>query len=143
MDTQLTTTELQETSQLLQNYVPAQEALDTLKQHQGNFDASFNELWTSAVSPPETFARNGQSLWQATLSVLRDELCGNESFRSKILDYNKNPGSASLVTGAVITLIELTTLPLNPAMATIVVLYILKVGLNIFCKYTEPSPSET
>ncbi|UJB69111.1 hypothetical protein HRE53_22345 [Acaryochloris sp. 'Moss Beach'] len=143
MDHQLTTAELQETSQLLQNYAPAQEALNTLKQHQGNLDASFNELWTSAVSTPETFARDGQSLWQATLSVLRDELCGDESFRSKILDYNKNPGSASLLTGAVITLIELTTLPLNPAMATIVVLYILKVGLNIFCKYTEPSPSKT
>lgn len=143
MDHQLTTAELQETSQLLQNYAPAQEALNTLKQHQGNLDASFNELWTSAVSTPETFARDGQSLWQVTLSVLRDELCGDESFRSKILDYNKNPGSASLLTGAVITLIELTTLPLNPAMATIVVLYILKVGLNIFCKYTEPSPSET
>jgi divalent metal cation (Fe/Co/Zn/Cd) transporter len=30
-------------------------------------------------------------------------------------------------------------LPLDPAIATIVVLYILKIGLNIFCEYTDSS----
>ena len=83
-------------------------------------------------------------LWQSTLKVLREEVCGDEGFRSKILDYNQNPGSASLMTGAIVYLVGLTTLPIDPAIATIVVLYILKVGLNIFCEYTEPeSDSDT
>ncbi|MFB8787816.1 MAG: hypothetical protein U7123_02995 [Potamolinea sp.] len=29
--------------------------------------------------------------------------------------------------------------PIDPAIATIVVLYIVKIGLNIFCDYTEPT----
>ena len=29
-------------------------------------------------------------------------------------------------------------LPLDPAIATMIVLYILKIGVNIFCDYTEP-----
>ena len=29
-------------------------------------------------------------------------------------------------------------LPLDPAIATVIVLYILKIGVNIFCDYTEP-----
>jgi hypothetical protein len=29
--------------------------------------------------------------------------------------------------------------PLNPAIATIIVLWILKVGLEIFCRYTAPT----
>jgi hypothetical protein len=29
-------------------------------------------------------------------------------------------------------------LPIDPAIATIVVLYLVKIGLNVFCEYTEP-----
>ncbi len=59
-------------------------------------------------------------------------------FNVSVLDYNKNPGSASLLTGAIIYLVGVSALPIDPAIATIIVLYILKVGLNIFCEYTNP-----
>jgi len=39
-------------------------------------------------------------------------------------------------------LVGLTTLPINPAIATIIVLYILKLGLNIFCEYTDPATAD-
>ena len=92
--------------------------------------------------PFEDTSRIDKSLWQVTLEVLREEVCGDEGFRSQVLDYNKNPGSASLLTGAIVYLVGLTALPIDPAIATIVVLYILKVGLNIFCAYTEPPNSD-
>jgi divalent metal cation (Fe/Co/Zn/Cd) transporter len=30
-------------------------------------------------------------------------------------------------------------LPIDPVIATIIVLYIVKIGLNTFCEYTEPA----
>jgi len=30
-------------------------------------------------------------------------------------------------------------LPIDPAIATVVVLYIVKVGINIFCEYIKPA----
>ncbi len=135
METQLTSAEIEATQQLLQDYSPGQEAIALLKQNNGRLDTTFDRLWEEQ-HPQQTYGQ--KSLWQSTLKVLRDEVCGDEGFRSKILDYNQNPGSASLMTGAIVYLVGLTTLPIDPAIATIVVLYILKVGLNIFCKYTEP-----
>ena len=137
MKTQLTTTEINEKQQLLQDYSPAQEAMAVLKKHNGRFDASFDQLW-SEKNGIQDYGK-GKSLWQVTQMVLRQEVCGDEGFRSKIYNYNKNPASASLLTGAIVYLVGLTTLPINPAIATIIVLYIVKVGLNIFCEYTEPA----
>ena len=136
METQLTTAEIEAKQQLLQDYSPAQEAIALLKQNNGRLDTTFDRLWQEQ-HPLEIY--EPKSLWQSTLRELRKEVCGDEGFRSKILDYNKNPGSASLITGAIVYLVGLTTLPIDPAIATIIVLYILKVGLNIFCEYTEPA----
>ena len=36
-------------------------------------------------------------------------------------------------------LIDLVTLTINPAIATIVVLWVLKLGIRTFCDYTEPN----
>ena len=138
METQLTTAEINNARQLLQDYSPAEEALATLEKHNGRLDVSFDELWAEAQGLQLERFGDKKSLWQVTLKVLRQEVCGNEGFRSKILDYNKNPGSTSLLTGAIVYLLQVTTLPINPAMATVVVLYFLKVGLDIFCEYTEP-----
>lgn len=137
MEIQLTTNEMKTKFHLLQNYSPAQEAIVVLEKHNGRFDASFNQLW-SEKNGIQDYGEE-KSLWQVTQGVLRQEVCGDEGFRSKLSDYNKNPGSASLLTGAIVYLVGLTTLPINPAIATIIVLYIVKVGLNIFCEYTEPA----
>lgn len=85
----------------------------------------------------------GKSLWQITLKQLRQEVCGDDSFRTKLQEYTKNPGSTPLLTGLIVSLVGVAAahgLPLDPAIATIIVLYILKIGLNIFCEYTESSP---
>ena len=137
IEPQLTTTEINEKCQLLQDYSPAQEALALLKENNGRLDISFDLLWEEKHGRQDYGP--GESLWQVTLRVLRQEVCGDEGFRSKIYDYNKNPGTAPLLTGAIVYLVGLTTLPINPAIATIIVLYIVKVGLNIFCEYTEPA----
>jgi hypothetical protein len=138
MSNTLTATELNNLQTLLQTYPSAQTALDTLTQHNGQLDITFDQLWAESQNI-QTYERT-KSVWVVTLNVLRQELCGDDSFRSKILDYNKNPASASAFTGLIVYLAEHTHLPINPAITTILLLYILKVGLNIFCEYTEPQP---
>ncbi|BAY07649.1 hypothetical protein [Calothrix sp. NIES-2098] len=139
MDAQLTSNEINATRELLANYAPGKHALDILEKHNGNYDTSFNELWVEkngVLVMPE-----GKSLWQTTLKVLRQELCGDDGFRGQLKEYTKNPGSAPLLTGLIVSLVGVAAahgLPLDPAIATVIVLYILKVGLNIFCDYTEP-----
>ncbi|MGF1524091.1 MAG: hypothetical protein ACFBSF_17370 [Leptolyngbyaceae cyanobacterium] len=147
MDAQLTPAEIKQAQQLIETSDAPQTsgmqgAIAALEKHNGNLETSFQELWQEEVGDLGTPETGGKSLWQVTLKVLRQEVCGDEGFRSKILDYNKNPGSASVLTGAIVYLVGLTTLPINPAIATIVVLYILKVGLNIFCEYTEPPDAD-
>ena len=138
MAIQLTSTELEETRQLLQDYNPAQEAIAILEENEGLIEASFEELWkekNGIQSLPE-----GRSLWEVTKKVLRREICSNDGFRDKVKEYNRNKGkdnAAPLLTGAIVYLVGLITLPIDPAIATIVVLYILKIGLDIFCEYTN------
>jgi hypothetical protein len=65
-----------------------------LDSNQGNFEISFEQLWTEKYGKQ---AFGSRSIWQSTLTVL-----------------------------------------LDPAIATVIVLYILKVGINIFCEYIKP-----
>jgi predicted Rdx family selenoprotein len=140
MESQLTSSELYEKQQLLQDYNPAQEAIALLSQNKGRFDISFDQLWEHKNGVP-TFGE-GKSLWQSTLKVLRQELCGDDGFRAQFQEYTKNPGSAPLLTGLIVSLTTLSGLPIDPAIATVVVLYLLKVGLKIFCEYTEPADNK-
>ncbi|MGB3507682.1 MAG: hypothetical protein WBA93_00215 [Microcoleaceae cyanobacterium] len=139
METQLNTSEINEKQQLLQDYNPAQEALIILQKNNGKLDTTFDELWHKKNTPLETFSPDGKSFWQVTLDVLRQELCGDEGFRADFKEYTKNPGSAPLLTGLIVSIVTISGLPIDPAIATIIVLYILKIGLNIFCEYTEKS----
>ncbi len=146
MDIQLTTTEINSAREVLQDYEPAQHALENLQRHNGNVKRSFQDLWVEKNSPSPIaqdleLTQERESLWEVTLRVLREELCGDEGFRGQLSDYTKNPGSSPLLTGLIISLVGIAGaqgLPLDPAIATVVVLYILKIGLNIFCEYTEP-----
>jgi DNA repair ATPase RecN len=91
MNTQYTATEINQKRQLLQNYHPAQEALTVLEQHQGQLDEAFDQLWSQThESETVTFEKGEKrSLWKVTLEVLRTEVCGDEGFRSKILNLIK------------------------------------------------------
>ena len=138
METQLTSDEINEKSQLLQDYNPAQEALAILQKNNGKLDTTFDELWNEKNTLPGQgpFSPSGKSVWQVTLQELRKELCGKEGFRAQFKEYSKNPGSAPLLTGLIVSIVGVAGLPIDPAIATIIVLYILKIGLNIFCEYT-------
>ncbi|MBD0344211.1 MAG: hypothetical protein ICV63_05150, partial [Coleofasciculus sp. Co-bin14] len=97
-----------------------------------------DELWEEKTGTP-TFGK--KSLWKVMLGELRKELCGDDGFRGKVKEYTNNPGSAPLLTGLIVSLVGIAGangLPIDPAIATIIVLYIVKIGLNTFCEYTEP-----
>lgn len=139
MDNQLTAAELKETKQLLQDYGPAQEAIALLEKYNGRLDKCFDELWIEKNESQKGEFDRGErpSLWEVTLKTLRKEICGDEGLRSRLSKYVERPTDAVAFTAIIIYLVELTTLPINPAIATPIVLYILKIGLNVFCEYTE------
>ena len=58
--------------------------------------------------------------------------------------YTEKPEQAGLLTALIVYLVEQVSLPftISPSLATLVVLYIVKVGLTIFCKYTEPQSDQ-
>jgi len=90
MDTQLTPTELQTAIELLQDYAPAQAALTGLSESDGNLEQCFDRLWEEKYGKQD-FGIKGKSLWQSTLSVIRQELCGDEGFQTKVREYSKKP----------------------------------------------------
>ena len=141
MEAQLSTDEIQVKQQLLQEYEPAQKAFAILEKNQGRLDASFDELWNKKFSAEKTQYIQGKSLWKVMLGELRKELCGDDGFRGKVKEYTNNPGSAPLLTGLIVSLSSIAVahgLPIDPAIATIIVLYVVKIGQNTFCEYTEP-----
>lgn len=140
MNPQLTPVEIQEFQQLLANDTPAQQALTTLQQHNGNLEASFDALWQEKVGKTD-YSRGKKSLLQLTLNEIRAEICGDDGLRGKIKEYTNNPGSSSLlnsIIGSLVAVAAVHGIPIDGAIATIVVLYILKIGINVLCKYTEP-----
>jgi hypothetical protein len=141
MTTQLSTAELQATQALLQGYAPAQPALDTLHQHQGDLEASLEEL-VVAAAVTAVYGDDRKTLRQVFLANLRRELCGDDSFREKVEEYNKDPTKAVLLTGLIVYVINAVTLPINPAIAVVVVLWVLKLGIRTFCDYTEPTEAK-
>ncbi|MBD2570396.1 hypothetical protein [Anabaena lutea] len=140
---QITSGEIQAMRELMPDYTPGLEAMDHLEKHNGNMETAFQDLWQDKNG--QMIMGEGRSLLQITLKNLRNELCGDDGFRGQIKEYTKNPGSSPLLTGAIVSLVSLASangLPLDPAIATVIVLYILKIGVNIFCDYTEP-PANT
>jgi hypothetical protein len=139
MSLQLSTTELQDIQHLLQDYAPAQPAIAMLQQQNGNLEISLEEMVAEAAGTA-VYGDDRKTLRQVFVRNLRREICGDDSFRSKVEDYNREPGKAALLTGLIVYLIHLVSLPINPAIATIIVLWVLKLGIHTFCDYTEPDP---
>ncbi|MGB3495376.1 MAG: hypothetical protein WBA57_21785 [Elainellaceae cyanobacterium] len=138
---QLSPEELHDAQAILKNYAPAQGAIATLHNHNGDLEASLEDL-VAAEAGTAIYADDRKTLRQVFLKNLRREICGDDSFREKVEEYNKKPNKAVLLTGLIVYLIDLVTLPINPAIATIVVLWVLKLGIRTFCDYTEPAEVE-
>lgn len=139
MNPQLTPAEIQEIQQLLEGDTSTQSVLATLQQYNGDLEASFDALWQEKFG--KTDYGKGKSLLQLIIDEIRTEICGDDGLRGKITEYTKNPGSASLfnsVIGSLVIVAAAHGIPIDGAIATIVVLYILKIGINVLCKYTEP-----
>lgn len=140
MDAQLTTHEINNYQEILQDDNSAQKALAALAKSEGRFYAAFDELLSEAsgLTKSHDLAR----LRQTTLKQVREAISKDASFSTKLQEYSHNPGSKSLLTELIAFLTGLAAaeeFPLDRAIATLVVLYILKIGLNIFCEYTEAS----
>lgn len=135
---QLSQTELLQVQQTLRDYDPSQPAIATLVEQNGDLDASLEELLRSRMGTA-TFGQ--PSLKEVTLEVLREQLCGDDGFRQKLKDYMQDKESTPLLTGLIIYLAGQVVLPfpIDPALATLAVLYISKVSLEVFCRYTDPS----
>jgi hypothetical protein len=55
-------------------------------------------------------------------------VCGDDGFYTKVQEYTKNLGNAPLFTGLIVSLLGMAAahgFPLDPAISTVVVLYIL------------------
>ena len=117
MNAQLTPVEIQELQQLLQNDIPAQHALTTLQQHNGNLEASFDTLWQEKVGKTD-YSKGKKSLLQLTLNEIRAEICGDDGLQGKIKEYTKNPGSASLlnsIIGSLVAAAAVNGIPIDAA----------------------------
>jgi hypothetical protein len=101
MDVQFTPAEIEQLRETLPDYEPAQKALATLEAEDGNVEASFETLWREKHGTPPQMGN--KSLWEVTIQELRKEICGeDDSFRTKVKEYSKNPASAPLLTGLIV-----------------------------------------
>ena len=108
MTAHLSPTELQTAQELLRAYDPAQPALANLAQHDGDLDASFEDLVADAAGSA-AYDEEKRTLKQVFLRNLRREVCGDKSFRTQVEEYSQNPGQAVLLTGLIVGLIDLVT----------------------------------
>ena len=140
MDAQLTNREINDYREILQDDDFAQKALATLEKTDGRFYASFDELLSEASGLTKSYEL--ARLRQGMLKQLREAVGGNDSFGTKFQEYSQNLESKPVLRDLIASLVRLVAdqeFPLDPAIAMLVVLYMLKIGLNIFCEYTETS----
>ncbi|KAM3105390.1 hypothetical protein [Phormidesmis sp. 146-33] len=131
---------LEEINQFRQSPAADPQALHLLEQTQ-NFEATFAQLYVDRYGEPRTFGDETRSLWQLLLKRVQQEVCGeNDSLRSLIQGAKKNPANATLVTGMITALVNLSgvPLPIDSAIATAVALYILHIGIDVFCEWSSP-----
>ena len=113
--------------------------LDLLEQTQ-NFETTFEQLYRDRYGAAPAFDPTQPSLWKIFLKRIKQEICGeDDSFRSLIQAAKKNPGNATLITGAITALVNLSgiPLPIDSALATAIVLYLLHIGIDVFCEWSN------
>jgi hypothetical protein len=115
--------------------------LELIEQTQ-DFEATFDQLYRDRFGTAPTFDATQPSLWKILLQRIRQEICGDDdSLRSLIQSAKKNPGNATLITGVITALVNLSgiPLPIDSAIATAVALYILHIGIDVFCEWSTPA----
>lgn len=144
--TYLTEKELNHAYHLLEHYPEAQAGIEVLKRHRGNPKTSIEELVGHPSFQVQSLVAAPKSVWEILLEQLYLDVCGSNS--SDLCQTNRNslrkilnesqlhPESAALLSGAVVYLAPLSGLAVSPAVATILVLYVLHLGINVFYEYT-------
>lgn len=158
-----TATELAQYRQALISDPEALRAIDLIEQTQ-DFETAINQLFQAQAGTPQMFGKdhfgdsmfNGPgrkgglpqvvaharpNIWQLFKKRIQAEVCGeDDSIRSMIQALKKNPGNAALVTGAITYVINLSGIPfpIEPALATGIVLYIAHIGIDVFCEWSQP-----
>jgi hypothetical protein len=94
MEAQISSNEIMAMREILQDYKPAQYALDNLARHNGKVERSFEDLWIEKNG--KTLMSEGKSLWKVTLNVLRQELCDDDGFRGQLQEYKKKSSEFTL-----------------------------------------------
>jgi hypothetical protein len=132
--------ELDQYRQSLAEDQNALSAIDALEQTQ-DFATAFSQLYEAQYGPVQVFGVDKPSLWQVLLKRVRQEICGSDdSLRSLIQQYKKNPGNATLITGFITALVSHSNLqlPIDSAIATAIALYIMHIGIDVFCDWSIP-----
>lgn len=131
----------EEINQFRQSPAADPEALTLLEQTQ-DFEAAFSQIYVDRYGATRSFGDESRSLWKILLNRIQQEICGeDDSLRSLIQSAKKNPGNATLITGAITALVNLSgvPLPIDSAIATAIVLYIFHIGIDVFCEWSSPS----
>lgn len=119
------------------------EAIAILSQTQ-DFETAFDAILASQFPNNPIFGDPNTpkpSLWKLFLKRLQQEICGtDDSLRSLIQETKKNPGNATLVTGMITAIVNLSgfPLPIDSAIATAIALYLLHISIDVFCEWSSP-----
>jgi hypothetical protein len=135
----------EEINQFRQSPAADREVLQLLEQTQ-DFEATFAQIYVDRYGEPRSFGDEKRSLWQLFLKRVQQEVCGeNDSLRSLIQGAKKNPANATLVTGIITALVNLSgvPLPIDSAIATAIALYILHIGIDVFCEWSSPPSTDS
>jgi hypothetical protein len=133
--TQLTIAELETLTQLLPRYRPGHPAIAALNQYDRRLDVSFDHLCAQTIGAPLVVeSGDPKSFWNTTLDGLRAALCNDPTFQAKLDTYHLKPNNSALFTDLVRYLIGRSGMPLDPAMGILLLVYLLKVGLQGFCE---------
>jgi hypothetical protein len=135
--------ELQQYRQAIATLPEAATAIDQLEQTQ-DFEATIEALFHAQAGAPQTFGNPSDrpKIWPLLKARIMQEICGeDESFRSMIKDIKKHPSNAIMVTGAITYLVNLSGIPfpVEPALATGIILYIAHIGIDVFCEWSTPT----
>ncbi len=112
----------------------AQEAIAALQAHSGRLDTSFNHLCAQKIGVAVVFEPDDpRSFWQATLNTLASTLGRSKSFQQQLQDYQRSPENVAQLPRLLDTLRSTAALPMDQAMATLVLIHLLRVDWDRFC----------
>jgi hypothetical protein len=130
---QLTAAELQQVQSLLKDFAPAQAAIATLLHFEGDLETSLADLIAVEMSVAlESLDR--AKLRTIVLAHFQKEICQNWSLREQIQNYQQQLDQADVLISLLQELVATVSPDIDFAIATVLVLWIVQVGIDAFCE---------